>query len=384
MKAIINGKIIGPHCIVEGKALLFNEKIVDIIDKNSVNYQNSEVIDAKNNYISPGFIDTHVHGSGGKDVMDGNLDALKAISSILAENGVTSFLPTTMTMSKDKIFTALSTIKDTINESLPSANVLGAHLEGPFISKQYKGAQKEAYIVKPNYEFIKNYLDVIKIITLAPEEDENFKFINKIKNETNIILSIGHSNSTYIEAMNSIKNGVNHITHTFNAMSPLTHREPGVVGAAFNSDVYCELIADNIHIAPAVYNILLKQKGKDKIILITDCMRGGSIDNGISELGGQTVYIKNNSARLSDGTLAGSILKLNMAIKNIFENTNLSIEDAVALATANPARALDIYHKKGSLENGKDADITIFNDNFDIMYTFVNGGLVYKSCVVNS
>lgn len=378
MKAIINGKIITPDALLEGKALLFNEKIADIADENSINKNNFDIIDAKNNYVSPGFIDTHIHGSGGKDAMDGDMQSLKVISSISAQNGVTAFLPTTMTMSKDKIYTALTAIREAMHSALPGAKILGAHLEGPFISKEYKGAQKEDYILKPDYEFIKNYLDVIKIITLAPEEDNNFEFIKKIKDNTNIVLSIGHSNSTYETAMNSIAAGMTHITHTFNAMTPLNHRKPGVVGAAFNSNVYCELIADNIHINPAVYNILLKQKGKDKIILITDCMRAGSLKDGVSELGGQTVFVKNNSARLSDGTLAGSILKLNTGIKHIFENTDLTIEEAVALATVNPAKAINIYDKKGSLTIGKDADITIFNDDFHIMYTFAEGKLVFQ------
>lgn len=378
MKAIINGKIITPDALLEGKALLFNEKIADIADQNSINKNNFDIIDAKNNYVSPGFIDTHIHGSGGKDAMDGDMQSLKVISSISAQNGVTAFLPTTMTMSKDKIYTALTAIREAMHSALPGAKILGAHLEGPFISKEYKGAQKEDYILKPDYAFIKNHLDVIKIITLAPEEDNNFEFIKKIKDTTNIVLSIGHSNSTYETAMNSIAAGMTHITHTFNAMTPLNHRKPGVVGAAFNSNVYCELIADNIHINPAVYNILLKQKGKDKIILITDCMRAGSLKDGVSELGGQTVFVKNNSARLSDGTLAGSILKLNTGIKHIFENTDLTIEEAVALATVNPAKAINIYDKKGSLTIGKDADITIFNDDFHIMYTFAEGKLVFQ------
>lgn len=378
MKAIINGKIITQNGMLDKKAIIFDNKITDITDKKNINGSDIEIIDACGSYISSGFIDSHIHGSFGKDAMDGSIEGLKTISRTIAGNGVTSFLPTTMTMSREKIYKALDSIREAENTNLGGAQILGAHLEGPFISKKYKGAQKEDYILKPDFNFIEDYKDIIKIITFAPEEDNNFNFIKDIKNNTNIVLSIGHSNASYEEAVDSIKMGVNHITHMFNAMTPLHHRNPGVVGAALNSSVYCELIADNIHVCPAAYNILLKIKGKDKVILITDCMRAGSLKDGISELGGQTVYVKNNSARLADGTLAGSILTLNIGIKNIFENTNLSLNEAVSLATVNPAKLLNIYDKKGSLEEGKDADITIFNRNFDIMYTFVHGKMVYK------
>lgn len=174
-----------------------------------------------------------------------------------------------------------------MNKKLPGASAIGAHLEGPFISEQYKGAQKSDYILKPNYDFIKPYKDIIKIITIAPEEDKNFNFIKKVKKNTDIVLSLGHSDATYEQAMESIKCGINHITHTFNAMSPLHHRKPGVVGAAFNSDAFCEIIADTIHTHPSIFNILLKIKGKEKVILITDCMRAGGLKDGVSELGGQ-------------------------------------------------------------------------------------------------
>lgn len=384
MKAIINGKIIMTNCIQEHKVLLFDNKIENIISlkefdliKKSGKYGDLEIIDAESNYVSPGFIDLHIHGSGGKDTMDANIEDLKIISSVIAKNGVTGFLPTTMTMSKEKIYKALETVREGMKIEMKGARILGAHMEGPFINPVYKGAQKEDYIIEPNYEFIKPYKDVIKLITLAPEKDTNCNFIRTVKENTDITLSIGHSNATYEEAMNSIKNGISHASHLFNAMTPLNHRKPGIVGAAFGSDISCELIADKIHVHPGVFQILINIKGKDKVVLITDSMRAGCMKDGVSELGGQKVIVKNNSARLEDGTLAGSILTLNQAVKNIMENTNLKIYEAVLMVSLNAAKEINIDRKKGSIEIGKDADITIFDADFCVKRTIAYGKTVF-------
>ncbi|WP_234117787.1 N-acetylglucosamine-6-phosphate deacetylase [Clostridium hydrogenum] len=379
MKAIINGKIITKDEILENKVLLFDKKINKIVENINFNKDNLEIIDAKRSYVSPGFIDVHIHGSNGKDVMDGEIESLEIMSKFVSSKGVTAFLPTTMTMSKERIYKALDTIKEASDRKLSGASIIGAHLEGPFINEKYKGAQKSDYILKPNYDFIKKYKDIIKLITMAPEEDENFNFIKEVKKNSDIVLSIGHSDATYEQAMEAIKLGANHITHTFNVMSPLNHRKPGVVGAAFDSDAFCEIIADTIHTHPSIFSILLKIKGKEKVVLITDCMRAGGLKDGVSELGGQKVFVKDNSARLESGALAGSILTLNKAIKNVYENTDLTINEAVNLATINPAKSINIYDKKGSLEEGKDADITIFNDKFEVIQTIVGGETVYEN-----
>lgn len=385
MKAIINGKIITEDNVLYEKVILFNKKIQQIISKSEFNdltkhnpIEEIDLIDAKGSYISPGFIDVHIHGSGGSDTMDGTIDALTTISKVISSNGVTSFLPTTMTMDKEKIYKALDTIEQCMKLDLGGATILGAHMEGPFISKKYKGAQNPDYIIKPDYSFIENYIDVIKILTIAPENDDNFSFISKVKENTKITLSIGHSDSTYEEAMAAIKKGVTHATHIFNVMTPLNHRNPGIIGAIFNSDICCELIADSIHVHPSIFKIVSNIKRKDKIILITDSMRAGCLKDGISELGGQKVIVENNSARLEDGTLAGSILKLNKAVKNFMDNTNIPIYEAVAMASLNPAKNIGMDNTKGSLKIGKDADITIFDENFEIQYTIVNGKTVFQ------
>ncbi|EDU36010.1 N-acetylglucosamine-6-phosphate deacetylase [Clostridium sporogenes] len=379
MKAIVNGKIIVGNEILENKVLLFEKKIIDILDRENVCLsKNDYIIDAKGLYISPGFIDVHIHGSGGKDAMDGEIESIKVISNTIAKRGVTSFLPTTMTMAKERIYKALDVIEQAMNMDLGGAKVLGAHLEGPFINPKYKGAQKADFIKNPSFHFIKGYENVIKIITLAPEKDENFKFLKYIKENTDIVLSIGHSDATYEQAMAAIDNGISRATHIFNAMTPLNHRKPGIIGAIMNTDISCELIADNIHVHKGAINVLTKIKGKDKIILITDSMRAGCMNNGIWELGGQKVIVKNGSARLEDDTLAGSILTLDNAIKNMKNNIDASLCEIISMVTINPAKDINIYDKKGSIEKGKDADIAIFDKDINISMTIVEGNIVYQ------
>lgn len=381
MKGIANGKIIAKDEILENKILLFNEKIIDIVDAVDFNEKNVQLIDAMGSYVSPGFIDIHIHGAGGADLMDGTMESLETIAHTVTKCGVTSFLPTTMTMSKEHIYKALEVVKSYMKKRGKGARVLGAHMEGPFISKKFKGAQKEDYILKPNFDFIKDYLDVIKIITLAPEEDENLSFVKKVKNENSsnhITLSIGHTNATYSEAMEAIEAGISHSTHTFNAMTPLHHREPGVVGAAMRSDITSELIADTIHVHPELFKLFIDIKGEDKVVLITDSMRAGCIKEGIYDLGGQKVIVDSTSARLENGVLAGSILTLDKALKNILNYTTLTIPKAVALLSYNPAKVINMEDKKGSIDIGKDADITMFDHEFNILSTIVEGELVFK------
>ncbi len=385
MRALINGRIITENEVLDNKVIVFDEKIQaimpeeefkDTIRENTIS--DLQIIDAEKLYISPGFIDIHIHGSGGHDTMDGEPEDIYAIGNVIARNGVTGFLPTTMTMDKAKIYKALGSIKECMNADSGGAAILGAHLEGPFINEKYKGAQKEDFIIQPDYNFIEKYKDVIRIITIAPEKDLNYNFIKQVKENTEIVLSIGHSNATYEEAMEAVKAGISSATHTFNAMTPFNHRNPGIVGAVFNSDIFCEVIADTIHVHPAVFQTLVKIKGKDKIILVTDSMRAGCMEDGISELGGQKVIVKNDSARLEDGTLAGSILKLNKAVKNFRQYTDLRINEVINMVSINPARAIGNEKETGSLEQGKYSDIILFDEDIDIKQTIIRGRTVFK------
>ena len=375
MKAIINGKIVKQDGIIDNKVLLFDEKIIDICDEVP---NDCEVIDANGMYISPGLIDIHVHGSNGSDTMDDNDDAIPTISKALCKNGVTSFLPTTMTMDKENIYKAFDRIKIEMEKSVGGARVLGAHMEGPFINLKYKGAQNPEFIVKPTYNFVEKYIDAIKIISYAPEVDTDFSFTKDIKEKSDTTLSICHTNCSYELGKKYVDMGVSNITHLFNAMTPLNHREPGIVGLALMTDVYCELIADKIHVNKDIFQFVLKTKGKDRVILITDCMRAGCMKDGEYDLGGQKVIVKDNAARLESGSLAGSVLSLNQAIYNFYENTDLELYETIQLASLNPARSINVDGRKGSLEIGKDADIAIFDENMNCYLTIVEGQLVYK------
>ena len=375
MKAIINGKLVTPKGILRNKVLVFNERIKEFRDNVPTN---CHVIDAKGMYVTPGLIDVHVHGSCGADTMDQTVEAIKLISQGIAKNGVTSFLPTTMTMSREDIYGALDIVRECMNKTLNGAKVLGAHLEGPFINAIYKGAQPERYIIKPSYDFIKEYRDVIKLVTYAPEMDDNYSFTKEVKEKTDITLSIGHTNATYNQAKQAFACGCSHVTHLFNAMTPLNHREPGVVGAALTSDVFTELIADTLHVNKELFQFILDNKGKDKMILITDSMRAGCMKDGKYDLGGQEVIVKDGAARLSSGTLAGSVLTLNKAIYNFFRNTDATFDEVIHMATLNPATSIGVSDFKGSLEIEKDADIAIFDEEMNCYLSIVEGREVYN------
>lgn len=374
MKAIINGKIILNDSIMEQKIILFEDKILDITDDLP---DQVDIIDAKGAYVGAGLIDIHIHGAGGADVMDANDDTIETISQLLVKFGVTSFLPTTMTMSQEKIECALNQIRIGMNGHYKGAKVLGCHLEGPFISETYKGAQNKAFIQKPNMTWIEPFQDVIKLITLAPEVDEGYEFIKAMKLKPDIKLSMGHTSTTFAKAKEAIQLGISHATHTFNGMSGFNHREPGAVGAILMSDVSAELIADKIHVNPEIFEWFYRVKSGN-IVLITDSMRAGCMPDGVYDLGGQEVIVENGSARLRTGSLAGSVLTLNKAVRNFYEETTLSLPAVYQLASLNAARSIGVEDCKGSIEIGKDADLVIWDEALEALVTIVEGKIVYE------
>ncbi|MFT9495609.1 N-acetylglucosamine-6-phosphate deacetylase [Anaerosolibacter sp.] len=376
-KAIKNGRIILTDEIQDGKILLYDEKVLGIVEAVDPE-EEIEWLDAGGNYVSPGFIDMHIHGVGGFDAMDEEEDAIDHISMGICERGVTGFLPATMTMAKERIHKALENIRCSMERRGRGARVLGAHMEGPFIHPERKGAHDEVYILKPDYSLIAEYLDVIRVITLAPEQDEGHKFIHQMKAHPQVVLSIGHSNASFEEAMEAIKAGIRSATHLFNGMTGFHHRNPGVVGAILKSDIFCEIIADNIHIHPGIYSILGKVKGTDRIILITDAMRAACLKCGTYDLGGQKVNVDDQAVRLADGTLAGSILTMNHAVRNFLENTDCDLSEIIHMASLNPAKLLGIEDQKGSIAVGKDADIIIFNKDFEVLTTIVEGQVCFR------
>ena len=380
MKAIVNGKIILKDEIIEGYALLLSDVIEAVIPQDKLP-ENADIIDAQGGYIAPGLIDLHIHGYLGCDVCDGDENSMRTISKGLLANGVTGYLPTTMTVDMKVIRKSLEVCRSLMNESKSwdGSAILGVHAEGPFISESKKGAQDAKYILKPDASFVKEYSDVIKIITLAPETDEkNFSAIREICKNTSVTVSMGHTSADYDTAMASTRAGVKHATHLFNAMTPLAHRAPGVVGAALNSDVSCELIVDTFHVSAALYDMLFKIKGR-KLCFITDCLPAGGLPYGEYTLGGAKIVYRDIVCRLEDGTVAGSVLHLNEGVWNAFTNSSIPLHECVNCASLNPATVLGIADRKGSIEVGKDADVIITDGNFKVMKTIITGEVKYES-----
>ena len=380
MKAIVNGKIILNDKIIENNALIFNEKIIDIVSSDEIP-EAAEIIDANGGYVAPGLIDLHIHGYLSKDVCDGEEESIRIISKGLLANGVTGYLPTTMTEDMKTIRKALEVCRSLKEESKDwdGSTILGCHAEGPFISESKKGAQDAKYILKPDASFVKEYKDIIKTITLAPECDtEDFAAIREICRDTDVVVSMGHTSADYNTAMASIDAGVKHTTHLFNAMTPLTHRAPGVVGAALNGDVSVELIVDTVHVDKALYNMLWKLKGR-KLCFITDCLPAGGLPVGEYTLGGQKIFYDGIICKLEDGTIAGSVLQLNKGVWNVYSNSDIPLYECVNCASLNPATVIGMEKNKGSLEIGKDADIIITDNQFNIMKTIIGGKVKYES-----
>ncbi len=343
------------------------------------------VFDLQENLTAvPGFIDVHIHGAAGADVMDGTESALMTMANTLPAEGTTSFLATTMTQEQEEIEKALKSAAGYMSKPQPEgrAEILGVHLEGPFVNKEMAGAQPSQYIIDPDVELFKKWENLsqgnIKLVTLAPERPGGKELASYLSSKS-IVASIGHSNATYEEVKDSIEAGCTHVTHLFNQMRGLHHREPGVAGAALlHDELMVEVIADGVHVKPEMVKLAFKQKGEEGLILITDSMRAKCLKNGQYDLGGQDVTVADGKAVLQDGTLAGSILRLGHAVKNMIEFTGCSLEDAIQMASVNPAKQLGVFDRKGSLAAGKDADIVILNEEHDVVMTLCRGEVAYR------
>ncbi|MCG5252391.1 N-acetylglucosamine-6-phosphate deacetylase [Brevibacillus agri] len=341
----------------------------------------TEVVATGTGWICPGFVDMHMHGIDGHDTMDGTPESLQAISTALARYGVTSFLATTMTAPYEELEPVLENIAQVSRQGLLGAQVIGIHLEGPWINPRYKGAQKEENIALPKLEAVQRLYELaqglMKVVTIAPEQPEALEAIAWLK-EQGVIVSAGHTGATFAQAAEAVDAGVRHFTHCFNAMTGLHHREPGVVGAAmYHEHLSTELIADGIHVHPAVMRILYRVKTAKRLALVSDSMRAAALGEGTYDLGGQEVRVRENQAKLADGTLAGSILTLNRAVGNMVTLSGVPLPEAVEMASHTPASILGYGERKGRLAAGYDADIAVLDENFDVAMTFVAGKNVY-------
>ena len=334
-----------------------------------------EIIEGKGRYLSPGFIDIHIHGAGNHDTMEGTFDALETISKTIAEHGTTTFLPTTMTVDTKEIRKAVEAAK-VAQGQVRGASIGGVHLEGPFINEGAIGAQNPKYVQKPTLEAFKemvgNNLDLIKNITMAPEVEGALELIPYLR-ENGINVAMGHSVATYEQAMEGIRAGVNHSTHLFNAMTPFTHRKPGVVGAIFDTDITTETISDGIHVTYPSLRTAYKIKTSDKVLLITDAMMACGMPDGTYSLGGQAVISKEGAARLTSGALAGSILTMDKAVKNVFEHTNLPLHEVIKMASYNGALFIGAEKNTGKIALNYDADLLILSDDLKVEHVFIKG-----------
>lgn len=365
---------------IEKGSLLIENGIIKEINPSETNDSNS--IDCNGLYVSPGFVDVHIHGAGGYDTMDGTFEAINEISKTICKYGTTSFTPTTMTMSANDILKSMTSIKKAKLEGTDGAIVLGAHLEGPFISPSAIGAQNPNFLIAPSFENFKSMtgdaMDSVVSITMAPEVAGAKELASQLT-DMGIRCSIGHTKATYEEAIEGIKCGFCHSTHLFNAMTGFTHREPGVVGATFESDITTETISDGIHISYPSLRIAYKQKGIDKTLLVTDAMCACGMPDGTYALGGQPVIVKNGAARLENGALAGSVLTLNKAVKNILDNSEYKLYEIIKMASYNGAKFCKVDDKKGQIKENFDADLVIFDENIDVKMTIVGGKIVYNN-----
>lgn len=371
-----------------------NQTIVEVGEVAELSLEDKseyEVIEFPLHYHAiPGFIDLHIHGVDGADTMDGTKEALDTMGAALPREGTTSFLATTMTQEIDTIEKALSNAGTYIDcqQTQGAAELLGIHLEGPFVNKKKAGAQPLQHIIHPNLTLFQKWQSLasgaIKLVTLAPELPGGLEMIQYLKHN-GIVASIGHTDATYEEAVEAINAGVNHATHLYNQMSGLHHRQPGVVGAALlRNEIIAEIIVDGIHVRPEMVELAFRQKHREGLILITDSMRAKCLKNGRYDLGGQEVTVQDGKAYLEDGTLAGSILKMGEAAKNIVAFTKCTIEDVIEMTSVNPAKQLNIFHRKGSLAQGKDADIVILDEQLNVFMTVCRGSIAFNREVISS
>ena len=337
-------------------------------------------LDAQGNMLLPGFIDLHVHGAMGHEVMDASSSGLEEMARFYASHGVTSFLATTWTAGRPSIMKALGLVKQMQGQIRGGATLLGAHLEGPYLNPTRCGAQDVNLIRRAEKEEALEFLEtgVIRLLALAPEFDENLWLIEECVRR-GITVSAAHTTANYEQMQRAAKHGISHLTHCFNAMQGLGHRELGTLGAAMSlPQISCELIADNIHVHPAAQKILVAVKNPSGVILVTDAIRATGLPAGDYMLDDRSIHIQNGAVRLPDGTLAGSVLTMERALQNVCSATGRALAEVWIMSSLNAARAIGVSSHKGSLEVGKDADLVLLDESFNVNLTVVKGEIVFS------
>ncbi|MUT64481.1 N-acetylglucosamine-6-phosphate deacetylase [Paenibacillus sp. NEAU-GSW1] len=384
---IENVKIVLEETIAEGAVHVKNGVIAAIHeDAASIASAAAEAavrIDGQGQWLLPGFIDIHVHGGAGGDFMDATKQSYEAITRYHASQGTTGMLATTMTASKEAIDAVLDAASSFMAEEMPYAALYGVHTEGPFISLKWIGAQNPAYLSPPRVDWLEDwerrYPGLIKLVTLAPENEGAINAIRWLSDH-GIVAACGHTDATYAVLQEAADAGLTHAVHTYNAMRPLHHREPGTVGAVLSDNRICaELIADGLHVHPGAIRLLTASKPADKLILISDAMSAAGMPDGEYDLGGLPVIVKDGVARLQEGNLAGSTLTMIGAFRFMLEQTDMSVMDVSRCASGNAAKQLGMFNATGSIAIGKRADLVLADTTFNrVLRTWVNGKLVFE------
>jgi N-acetylglucosamine-6-phosphate deacetylase len=379
---IINARIITPTAVHErGWLLTEGRRITRIGAGDAPDLEGVETIDGRGLNLIPGFVDVHVHGAMDHETMDSNPDGLRAMAQFYARHGVTGFFPTTWTAPREQIQPALEMIAEMVGPQPEGATILGAHLEGPYISLEKKGAQRGEDVRRADREEALAFLDVgiIRLLSLAPEFQENHWLIRECVRR-GVTVSIAHTTATYQQIVDTAPLGLTHSTHTYNAMTGLSHREPGTLGAVMTlPDIYCELIADNIHAHPAAMQVLFAAKGVDRIVLITDSVRSAGMPEGEYMIDERLVVVKDGAVRLPDGTLAGSTATMDACLRNFIAATGQPLEKIWQTSSLNALRSLHLAAQKGSIEVGKDADFVLVDDHINVHLTVAEGQVVYQT-----
>ncbi|MGA2631232.1 MAG: N-acetylglucosamine-6-phosphate deacetylase [Terriglobia bacterium] len=385
IKAILAGTIYTPsEEIVDGVILIEGHHVVKVGARDKVKIPaGATVIDNHDRLIVPGFIDLHIHGAAGHDLMEGTAEAVTAVSTYLARHGTTSYLATTVTASLERTLHAAHGLSEIIlaaqsaHEKVPGAQPLGIHFEGPFLNVKKRGAHPASQVRKPAVDILERLLEAAKgtarIFTLAPELDGALTVLEAARGH-GLSVGIGHSNATHEEAERAIAAGASHAVHMFNAMRPFGHRDSGIIGAVLVDDrITAELICDGIHVEPAAIRLLVKSKGLDRIVLVSDSLSGAGMPDGNYRLGNFTVHVAGGVSRTVEGNLAGSTLTLDAAVRNLARFTGLTYRECLPCATSNPARVVGLEKQKGVIAPGADADLAILDRNYYVTQTYVRG-----------
>ena len=381
---VTNARVVGAESALETGWVATSGGTIEALGAGSPNpalASGRRVIDAGGSTVLPGFVDVHVHGAVGHEVMDGNAEGLTAMSTFFASHGVTSFLATTWTAPPEETMRALRAVAEVAGKDLPGAQVLGAHMEGPYLSEARCGAQDPRSVRPPDLDEARRFLDtgIVRLMTVAPEL-AHARDLLRVCLERGARISIGHTEATYEQIVAAVAWGASQVTHTFNAMPSLHHRRPGPVGAAMVlDDLTAELIADNHHVHPAVLAAFLRAKGPGGVTLVTDALRPTGLEGGDFTIGGRSAAVDDGVVRLGDGTMAGSVLTMDVALRNLIRASGAPLEELWPTASRNGAAAAGVGDRKGSIAQGMDADLVIVGDDIDVRTTIVGGRVVYAA-----